>query len=239
MIKIHNLSVLKHAQEELLNISLEVERGECLVVIGPNGSGKSLLTQTIATGENDYTGEIVINHYNLRKDRHKALLHIGYLPNEFLPELHLTGAEYLDMVGSFYQLSPNSRLEKILTLSERFNCKSQLYSLTEGVGRSVRQKIGLITSLLHQPDNLVWDEPLLYLDESAQKTTIEILQDHIKNNGSALIATNNLDFAEIIADKIVVIHDGQILALGTLKQLFNQFKSTHKSLHDLYYQLFI
>jgi len=238
MLKVRSLSVLRRAEEELVNINLEVARGECLVVVGPNSSGKSLLVRTIATAESDYSGDIMINHYHAKTESAKAQLHLGYLSSNLVPEPHLTGLEYLEMVGAFYGLSPKIRLERILILAERFACKDYLYTLNERLGKAFHQRIGIIASLLHQPDVLIWDEPIVFLDESARVAAITLLQEHLKRGGTVLVSTNDLELAELIGDQILIMQEGQVVAQGTLNQLCNQFKPEHKSLRDIYHHLF-
>lgn len=238
MLKVRSLSVLRHANEELVNVGLEIDRGEVTVVIGPNGSGKSLLCRAVSSSETDYTGEVLINHYSMKSDPEKAKLHIGYLPSDFLPEMHLTGIEYLELVGSFYQLSPKLRLERILATAEMLNCKDQLYSLNERLPRAFHQRLGLIASLIHQPSVLIWDDPWAFLDETAKQASLELLDQHLERGGCALIATNDLDLAEQVANKLIIINDGQIMADGSLSQLLNQFKPERRTLKDLYLKLF-
>lgn len=238
MLKTHDLTILKNLDEELVRINIEVKKGEVVGLVGPNSSGKSLLLSALALQEETFSGDVIVNHYHAKNEPVKAKQHIGYLPGTFTPTPFLTGYEYLETVGAFYNLSPKIRTERILSLAERLDCKSYLYTLNERSGSAFHQRLGIMASLIHSPDVLIWDEPFQFLDEAARQATLELLDDHIKRGGCALVASNELAMIENISDQVIVINEGQVLAEGSLAHLYNHFRPDRKDLSALYRKVF-
>ncbi len=235
MLKARGLSYEK-LSGGLTDINLDVDKGEVLVLVGPNGCGKSLIIERLADPDSEYSGSISAYHFQSRSDAEKYRSQIGYLPQSFLPPLHLTGYEYLDIIGALYYLEPSSRTEKIIGLAKNLNCSRGLYTVMERVSLATRQRIGLIATLLAEPPILLWDEPLQYLDSHGQSVALDQLNRHIGNNGCAVIATNDLLFAEQIGNYFCIIDEGRIIAEGTLGELTHQAQSK-KDLTDIYHRL--
>jgi len=234
MLKADSLSVPGPTTTEIVNFSLEARRGEVVALVGPNGSGKSIILRTLAGLNDNVHGSIKINNINVLKEPEKAKTQLGYLPNPVILEPYLTGFEILEMVGAMHNIAPELRPQKILTLAEHFDCKSQLYTTTERLGRAIWQKIGLMASLMHEPALLLWDEPTLHLDPYSQSAVTASVRHSAKEGVATVIATNDLSFAEALADKIVLLDNGETLAVGSLRQLCNQFKVGERRLWAVY-----
>src|SRR5688572_24246544 len=151
MLKVRNLTIFDHAEPLLVNSNLSVKRGEVVGVIGPNGSGKTALLRAMAGGCEKYEGEIKVNDFDMDTDPLRAKMHLGYLPSNLALEPYLTGLEWLEVVGSLYHIAPKNRIERILELAERFDCKNFIYTIIEQLGQAEKQKIALIASILHKP----------------------------------------------------------------------------------------
>src|SRR5579872_1585554 len=121
MLKVGGLSVEK-ALLKITDVTFEVNKGEILSIIGSNGSGKSIIIERIANPESDYTGTVTVNHYKSRTEAEKYKSQIGYLPQAFHPPLHLTGYEFLEIIGSLYNLEGEARSKKIINLAKTFLC---------------------------------------------------------------------------------------------------------------------
>src|SRR5665213_1544685 len=152
MLSIRHLSVVGLGKKSgLSDISLEVTKGELVAIVGPNGAGKSLLLRTIADPDIRFDGDIIVNHFHNRTEPTKAKIQIGYSSPSLGIEKHLTGFEYLELIGSFYQLSGRARVDRITTLAQKFHCLDGLYTLLERQSPALHQKVWLMSSLLHQP----------------------------------------------------------------------------------------
>jgi len=239
MLKVEHLESLRYLGQPLLDISFTVADGEILVLLGPNGAGKSQLLEAVAAPDETSRGQILVNHFNARTDPDKARVHLGYLPSPVAVEPYLTGFEYLQLVGSIYHLSPKVRTASILQLANKLGCSHQLFTLMERLGPAARQKVGLLAALIHKPSVLVLDEPTEHLDATGQHLVQEQLIEFSRQGGAVLLATNDLTLAEQVADRLLLIDQGQSLAEGTATQLHHQFKSNDKSVLGLYQQAFL
>jgi ABC-2 type transport system ATP-binding protein len=229
MLSVRHLTIDSPNQENQLNdISFEAEKGEILAVIGRNGAGKSLLLRAIADPDIRFRGEITVNHFQSRREAEKVKLQIGYAAQELHLEPYLTGFEYLELIGSFYHLSSSLRVNRILELARKFRCLDGLYSLLERQGPALQQKVGLISSLLHQPPLIIWDEPLLLLDQTAREAALGELKSEVAKGATALIATNDLGLAEMVGDRVIVLDHGQLVTEGTFAQL-QHLTGAHKT----------
>lgn len=237
MLKVTNLDRLSAHGLELSGISFTIKRGETVVIVGPNGAGKSALLETIAATERPYEGQVLVNHFDTRREPDKAKLQFGYVPSPFEPELYLTGFEYLHLAGAFHHLAGPNRIKRILELAKLFRAETELYSLLERGEAALWQRIGLMASLLHEPPLLLWDEPTAHLDETGRHTVVALLKDRASRGASALVATNDLALAEQIADRLIILVDGQLVGEGTLTQLSHHLGAKVKDLPALYDRL--
>lgn len=235
MLKVRGLTVKKPTLE-IQNINLDLNRGEALILIGPNGGGKSALLERIADPEADYEGTVSLHHFTAKEQADKFRSQIGYLPQNFLPPLHLTGFEYLEMVASLYYLERGDRKKEIQKYIEYYQLHDQIYQTLEHVSRSTRQVIGIIASLLAESPVIIWDEPTTYMDYSRKIITLSLLEKHLKAGRSALIATNDLAVAEVVGSYFMLVDEGQVVAEGTLAQLAHQAQ-TRKELGAVYEKL--
>lgn len=224
---------------ELLTLGLttpftfQVPTGSITAVIGKNGSGKSLLLDAISVPDSLTSGIVSINHLNSSTDHEKFRHLLGYVPNPVIVEEYLTGIEFLELISSTYHLLPKDRLEEILTLADALECRSELYSLLQLASPSLRQKIGLIAAALHQPKVLIVDEPWAHLDPTVRRRVTNYLKDHAGKQRCVVVGTNDLESAEEIADRVLVVANGSLLVGGTITELAHQYQ-TKKSLREIW-----
>jgi ABC-2 type transport system ATP-binding protein len=238
MLKVKDLRFEQSSSIILDKISLEVSRGQIFGLIGPNSSGKSLLLEVLSGRQGYFEGDVRLGSYNLKTEPTKAKSQFGYLPNPVILEDGLTGYELLELVGSLYSLGSGVRRDRILQLASQLGCHDDLYSLLERQGFALKQKIGLIAALIHQPSLLFLDEPILHQDPTGQERVIDLLKEEKKRGTSILLASNNLPVVEELADVIGVVNEGGLWRVGSLAQLRNQTKSKHKGLAAIYGELF-
>jgi ABC-2 type transport system ATP-binding protein len=235
MLKVRGLIVEKPLLT-LSNITFEVNKGEIVALIGPNASGKSAILERIADPYAEYKGSIVVNHFNAQTEPDRYQHQLGYLPEHFTPPLHLTGYEFLEIIGSLYQMDGNERSKRIVHLANTLDCQKEIYTVMERVSLAVRQKVGLIAALLAEPAVLILDEPLTYLDEDARIIIIKLLKEQAKKDTSIIISTNDLALAEEVAEYFVIIREGEVIADGTLAEL-SHTAQTAKALPEIYREL--
>ncbi|QQG50065.1 MAG: ABC transporter ATP-binding protein [Candidatus Berkelbacteria bacterium] len=233
MLKARELTVFDKAIPVLTNINLEIKRGEVAAFIGPNNAGKSALLRALAGGFEHYDGEIRVGSYSL-KNSEKAKTQLGYLSSPVAFENYLTGLEWLEVVSAAYHLAPPKRIEAILNLADKLNCKDSLYTILDSADESTKQKVGLIASLLHQPSVVLWDEPINSLDPTSQQEVSELARRVSSDGAAVLIATNNLPWAERVAERFFIMDQGEILSDGTLSQLKSLSRAEDRDLLTIY-----
>ncbi|MEX1123926.1 MAG: ABC transporter ATP-binding protein [Patescibacteria group bacterium] len=233
MLKVKNLNVLHPAGQELVDISFAVEKGTVTAVIGRTDSGKSVLGRVIADQYIEHDGEIIINHLSRRHESAKIAYQLGYAPAEPLLENYLTGYEQIDFIASFFEISPAERSKKIIELAKTYNATNALYRLIEQLSGADRKKISLISSLVHAPSVVVWDEPTSHLDPFDQQIVYRQLAKMKDDKMAVLLITNDLTLVSTSADQIIILENGQIKMSGNVSQLKNQTSSKTNSLAEI------
>lgn len=218
-------------------LDLSIANGEIVGVAGKNGSGKSLLLEVIARPDLNFTGNVLINHYNSKSEPNKTIKQFAFVSASKPLENHLTGIEYLEFVAINYELPLKNRLAPALKLAEDFEIKKQLYTLIENLNESTRQKLRIIAAFMAHIPVILLDEPLLYLDYSSQKVVINLIKKASHTGSSIIVSSNNLSFLEKISDKIVILEDGELISEGTLAQLQNIAGTKTKNLEDIIEEL--
>jgi ABC-2 type transport system ATP-binding protein len=216
------------------DVSLIVPAGEISGYLGPNGSGKSTTLKMIVGLIEPSSGEILFDGQPISRDRIRYRQRFGYVPEE--PHLypHLTGAEYLEMVGQLRGLPERKLAEKIegflhlLSLHEERDVAISSYS------KGMRQKVLLAAALLHNPDLLLLDEPFSGLDVNSVLVLRDLLQNLAARGKAVLLSSHELDMIERVCSKIIILNRGRIaandsieqlrslMALPTLEQIFSQ-----------------
>ncbi len=216
------------------DVSFIVPAGEISGYLGPNGSGKSTTLKMIVGLIEPSGGEILFDGQPIGRDRIRYRQRFGYVPEE--PHLypHLTGSEYLEMVGQLRGLPERKLADKIegflhlLSLHEDRDVPISSYS------KGMRQKVLLAAALLHNPDLLLLDEPFSGLDVNSVLVLRDLLQNLAARGKAVLLSSHELDMIERVCSKIIILNKGRIaandsieqlrslMALPTLEQIFSQ-----------------
>ena len=237
MIELKNVSK-SYTKENLIikNINLKIKNGEIFGFIGPNGVGKTTTIKMI-TGILDIDeGDILIDNYSISKNPIEAKKNIGYVPDNPDMFLKLKGIEYLNFIADIYEIDEIKRKEAIEKYGTIFEIKDSLNLKIEAYSHGMRQKIAIIGALLHDPQNLIIDEPMTGLDPKATYELKNIMRERANNNKTIFFSTHILDVAEKICDRIGIINKGQILFVGTIEEMKEKFKD-NKSLEELFMEI--
>jgi ABC-2 type transport system ATP-binding protein len=218
-------------------LNLTVESGEIRGLLGPNGSGKSTTMKIIMGMLKPDAGEINVCGVDVRSKPVEARTHIGYVPETpFLYE-YLSAAEYLDLVGVAYGLSGQQRKDRASELLKALQMDDHVNEVMSGYSQGMRQKIALISALMHRPKVLILDEPLNGLDPRSARIVKEILHRLAEDGVSVLFSTHVLEIAEAICHKVTIIAEGSTIAEGTSKQVKNMAGLKDSSLEDVFLKL--
>lgn len=207
------------------NISLKIDDGTIFGFIGPNGAGKTTTLEMITGILNMDEGEIFIDGKNIKDNPIEAKNQFGFVPDTPDAFEKLTGIEYLNFIADVYGVPPKTRLEKVKRLSEEFGITSSLRDRIQGYSHGMKQKLLIISVLLHNPKNWILDEPMTGLDPKASYTLKELMKEHAKEGNTVLFSTHVLEVAEKLCDKIAVIDKGKIIFVGTCEELKEKVKA--------------
>lgn len=237
MIEIKNVSKKYNKKDKVIdNLSLKINDGEIFGFLGPNGAGKTTTIKMI-TGILDMDeGDILIDNKSISKDAIEAKKRIGLVsdnPNTFLK---LTGIEYLNFIADVYEVPNEERKERIKTLSTEFELYNVLNDKIESYSHGMRQKIMVIGTLIHDPQNWILDEPMTGLDPTASFTLKQIMRKRANDGKTVFFSTHILDVAERLCDRIGIIDKGKLLFIGTYDDLKNELKE-NKTLEELFMEI--
>lgn len=237
MISIENVSKSYNKKDKIIDkLNLEIKNGEIFGFLGPNGAGKSTTIKMI-TGILDIDeGDIIINNKSIRKNPIEAKKCFGYVPDNPDMFLKLRGIEYLNFIADMYEVSLKERCQKIEELTKLFEINDVLNDKIQSYSHGMRQKIVIIGSLLHDPQNWIIDEPMTGLDPKATYELKQIMRKIIEQNKSVFFSTHILDVAEKLCDRIGIISKGKLLFVGTLEEMRKELKE-NKSLEELFMEI--
>ncbi|MGO0883139.1 ABC transporter ATP-binding protein [Clostridioides difficile] len=219
MLKINNVSKSYKNKKVVNNISFEVNDGEIFGFIGHNGAGKTTTIKAIV-GIHDFEGgEILINSKSIKKQSVECKKEMAYIPDN--PDLYeaLTGIQYLNFIADIFEVNKNEREELIKYYSNKFEINKALGDLISSYSHGMKQKLAIISALIHNPKILILDEPFVGLDPKASFILKEIMKEFCKKGGCIFFSTHVLEVAEKICDKIAIIKDGNIIAYGTTEEV--------------------
>lgn len=219
----------------LKGINMNIEAGQVVGYIGPNGAGKSTTIKIISGIIDEFDGDVMVFGLDVRKHAIDIKQRIGYIPEQAALYDVLTPLEYLRFVGKLYALSDEVIESKSMELLRIFELTDKASSRMNTYSKGMKQKVLLISGLIHNPEVIFLDEPLSGLDANAVILVKEILT-QLKNNGKTIFYSSHImDVVEKISDRIVIIDKGEVIADGSLESLKQQ---AHKgSLENIFTSL--
>ncbi len=219
------------------SLNFSVEDGEIFGFLGPNGAGKTT-TIKMLTGilDIDVGGDILIDGKSIKSNPLEAKKQFGYIPDSPDMFLKLKGIEYLNFIADIYEISKEDRKERIENLAKKFKIYDDLDSRMESYSHGMRQKLMIISVLLHNPKNWILDEPMTGLDPKSAFDLKEMMKVHAKNGNTVFFSTHVLEVAEKLCDRIGIINKGKLLFVGTFAEMKSKLKE-NASLEDLFLEI--
>jgi len=219
----------------LKGINLEIKPGQIIGYIGPNGAGKSTTVKVLCGLLTDFDGDISILGMNLREDATEIKRKIGYIPENAALYETLTPREYLQFVGELQGMELNDINNKTEKLLDLFEMKAHADERLNSFSKGMRQKILIISGLIHNPDIIFMDEPLSGLDANSVIIVKEILTQLAKEGKTIFYSSHIMDVVEKISDRIILIDQGNVVADGSFEELNS--KASTGSLESLFTEL--
>ena len=237
MIEFKNISKSYVARKKAVDdLDLTVNDGEIFGFLGPNGAGKTTTIKMMTGILKPTKGSILISGKDIEREAIEAKMKFGYIPDSPDMFLRLKGIEYLNFIANIYEISLEERKEKIEQLSEKFEMTEHLTERISDYSHGMRQKIFIIGVLLHDPQNWIMDEPMTGLDPKSSHLLKELMREHADKGNTVFFSTHVLEVAEKICDRIGIIHNGKLIAVGTVEEIKNQF-SKDDSLENIFLEI--
>ncbi len=234
MLTIKNISKTykKASVKAIDDVSIEIEDGDIFGFIGPNGAGKSTTIKCVVGIHSYDSGEILFDGKSIKDNPIEYKKQIAYVPDN--PDIyeHLTGIGYLDFIANVFGMGEEKN-ELIHKYASKFGIEDKLANPVKSYSHGMRQKLQLISALIHSPKLLVLDEPFVGLDPKATFDLKEIMKDLCANGTMIFFSSHVLEVVEKFCNKIAIIKDGKIIAQGKTEDVKGD-----ESLEDKFMELF-
>ena len=219
MIEIKNVSKKYSNHLAVDDLTLTIPNGKVVGLLGPNGAGKSTTLKMIAGILSIDKGNISIDGKDIFLQPDEAKENFGYVFDT--PDMFLTmkGIDFLNFISSIYSIDRKEAMDYALNLAEKLDMKTDLNKYIADLSHGMRQKVFIISSLMHKPNNWILDEPLVGLDPKSAFQVKEIMRDIAKDNRTVLYSTHVLETAEKICDEVAIIDKGKLVFYGTVEDL--------------------
>jgi ABC-2 type transport system ATP-binding protein len=219
------------------DVTLNVPKGALYGFLGPNGAGKTTTLRMIAGILRPTSGRVLIGGDDVLRAPLAAKARLGFIPDRPFVYEKLTGAEFLRFVAGLYGQEGVLVERRIDELLEVFELSSWKNELVESYSHGMRQKLIISSALIHRPEVIVVDEPMIGLDPRAARLLKDLFKGFVERGGTVLMSTHTLEIAEALCDRIAIIQGGKIVAAGTMAELKQQTKSGDIGLEDLFLRL--
>jgi ABC-2 type transport system ATP-binding protein len=219
------------------DIDLVVPSGELFGFLGPNGAGKTTTFRMIAGILRPTSGTVEIGGIDISRRPLDAKARLGFIPDRPFVYDKLTGGEFLRFAAALYaQQGPavERRIDELLELFELTRWKDEL---TESYSHGMRQKLIISGALVHRPEVIVVDEPMIGLDPKSARLLKDLFRQFVDRGGTVLMSTHTLEVAESMCDRIAIVHGGKIVAHGTMAEVQEQTSSEDLGLEELFLKL--
>lgn len=219
MLKIENLSKTFGSKKAVDNLSLHIKKGQIYGFIGHNGAGKTTTLKAIAGILQFDQGDIFIDGKSIKNQPLECKKIMAYIPDN--PDLYeyLTGIKYLNFIADVYSVSQQDRQERIKKYSEMFEIADSLKEPISAYSHGMKQKLAVISALIHDPKLIIMDEPFVGLDPKASHLLKELMHDLCQAGGAIFFSTHVLEVAEKLCDQIAIIKKGKLIVSGNTQEV--------------------
>jgi ABC-2 type transport system ATP-binding protein len=208
------------------DLSLTVPRGEFFAVLGPNAAGKTTTIKILTGLIKATSGSARVAGFDVQTHPLEMRRRLAYVPD--FPFLYdkLTPWEFIRFTGQMFRMDDTLLRARAAEFVSRFNLESYLHKPIEGLSHGTRQRVAIVSALLHDPEVFVIDEPMVGLDPHHTRVVKDTLKERSLKGMTVFLSTHQLSVAEEIADRIGIIHQGKLIAVGTREELRRQSGGT-------------
>lgn len=232
MLKIKNLTKRYGDKVAVDNLSLEIKPGEIYGFIGHNGAGKTTTIKSVVGINSFDEGEILVDGISIKDDPIGAKKVMAYIPDN--PDLYnyMTGIKYLNFIGDIFEVNADTRKSLIDKYAKMLEIDKDLADTISSYSHGMKQKLAIVSALIHSPKLIIMDEPFVGLDPLASKQLKELMKKICEEGGAIFFSTHVLDTAEKLCDKVAIIKNGKLIKNGTMEEVKGD-----ESLEDAFLEL--
>lgn len=219
MLEIKHLTKQYNSHKGVFDLSLEIQPGQLVAFIGHNGAGKTTTLKCIAGIHPFDQGEIIFDGFSIKDEPLNFKKKIAYIPDN--PDIYefLSGMQYLNLIADIFKIDVPTRQKRISDLAEKFGIQEALNQLISSYSHGMKQKLVIISALMHEPELLILDEPFVGLDPSASLLLKKIMKEMCAQNKIIFFSTHVLEVAEKLCNQVVIIKDGKIIRKGLMEEI--------------------
>lgn len=219
MLEIKNLSKYYGDKKAVDDLSISVQAGDIYGFIGANGAGKTTTIKAVVGIHGFESGDIKIAGLSIQEDMIACKKTMAYIPDN--PDLyeHLTGFQYINFIADLYEVSSEERKEKIQKYGDLFEMTDHLSNIIASYSHGMKQRVAIISALVHSPKLFILDEPFVGLDPKATYLLKNIMRECVLNGGAIFFSTHVLEVAEKLCNKIAIIKNGRLVASGDTEKI--------------------
>ncbi|MGN8631274.1 ABC transporter ATP-binding protein [Blautia sp. HCP3S3_G3] len=232
MLKIEHLTKIYGEKKAVDDLSLHILPGEIYGFIGHNGAGKTTTIKSCCGLLKFDSGEVLVNGISIRKDPLACKSQIAYIPDN--PDLYefMTGIQFLNFIADIFSVSAGDRQERIRKYADAFELTSDLAQPISAYSHGMKQKLAIISALIHDPKLIIMDEPFVGLDPKASHLLKQLMREICDRQGAIFFSTHVLEVAEKLCDKVAIIKGGKLIRSGTMEEVKGD-----TSLEDVFLEL--
>lgn len=219
MLKIEHLTKIYGDKRAVDDLSLEIKAGEIYGFIGHNGAGKTTTIKAVCGILGFEQGEIFIDGKSVKKDPIACKKIIAYIPDN--PDLYdyMTGMQFLNFAADIFEVDKETRRQKIAEYAEKFELTNDLSQPLSAYSHGMKQKLAIISALIHSPKLIIMDEPFVGLDPKASHIVKQIMREMCNKGCAIFFSTHVLEVAEKLCDKVAIIKQGRLIKSGTMEEV--------------------
>ena len=219
MLKIEHLTKTYGDKKAVDDLSLRIDPGEICAFIGHNGAGKTTTLKCVAGILSFDSGEIEAAGFSVKSNPLDVKRNIAYIPDN--PDLYdfMSGIQYLNFVGDIFGVPDEKRQASVRELGNLFELTADFANPIASYSHGMKQKLAVISALMHEPKLILMDEPFVGLDPKAAHTMKELMRAHCDRGGSIFFSTHVLEVAEKLCDEVVIIKNGRLVRSGSMEEV--------------------
>ncbi|MGN0539302.1 MAG: ABC transporter ATP-binding protein [Candidatus Fimenecus sp.] len=219
MLNIEHLTKTYGEKKAVDDLSLHIAPGEIYGFIGHNGAGKTTTIKACCGILQPDSGEVYIDGVSVKENPLAAKAKLAYIPDN--PDLYefMTGIQFLNFIGDVFGVSAEDRQARIRKYADLFELTNDLAQPVSAYSHGMKQKLAVVSALLHEPKLLIMDEPFVGLDPKASHILKELMRELCQNGGAIFFSTHVLEVAEKLCDKVAIIKGGKLIKSGTMEEV--------------------